>query len=176
MEQNDRNKVNDSEKQPRRPAIKRMPRPRIININLKTVGYFLLGLLVLFFFVNLFNKGSDGLEISVSDFVTNAKANNYSSVDIRDDGKAVATSKIYVVTNTTKSLNIAAKTNLSVYGTSDLQSISLNDLYGLIKPLTFGDTIKLITQPQLFPRTNDIYITDNYIVARSIIPRQKILL
>jgi len=165
MEQND--------KQPKRPTIKRMPRPRVININLKTIGYFVLGLLVLFFFVNLFNKGSDGLEISVSDFVTNAKANNYSSVDIRDDGKAVATSKIYVVTNTTKSLTVATKTNLSVYGNSDLQTISLNDLYGLIKPLTFGDTIKLITQPQLFPRTNEIYITDNYIVAKSIIPSTK---
>ena len=141
---------------------------RMIKINIQSIIYFIVGLIVLFYLLNFFNRGSDGTEISVSQFITNIKDNQYSDIDLRDDGKAVAVSKsYYVLERTTDQKQYSGKDKVKVFQSDAFQDISLDELYNLIRPLDFQDSIKLITQPQLFPRTQEIFISDKLIIARS---------
>jgi cell division protease FtsH len=140
---------------------------KMIKINLQTVAYVFIALILLFYVISFFNKGNEGNEISVSQFVTNLKTNKYASLDIRDDGKAVALSKGYYIAKKDSNTEFTAKTGLKIVNADEYQEISLDELYNLIKPLGFQDTIKLMTQPQLFPRTPELYIADDYILARS---------
>lgn len=149
--------------------ISRMPgKMKVININFKSIVYFGVVLMIVFYLVSIFNKGIDGVETSVSEFVANTKANKYSIVDIRDDGKAIALSKQYVAIKKPDAIAYSTKEKLRVYESADFEVITIDQLYELVRPLTFDQTIKIITQPQLYPRTAEIYISDDYIIARAL--------
>jgi len=151
----------------------KMPKMKIININFKSIAYFVIGLMVLFYVVSLFNKGTDGAEVSLSEFISGIKANKYAIVDLRDDGKAVALSKQYMVVKKPETLTYASKTDLKSISADGFTLINMDELYGLIKPLSFQDTVKLLTQPQLFPRTSELYIAENYIIAKPVVANAK---
>jgi cell division protease FtsH len=140
---------------------------KMIKINLQTIAYAFIALILLFYVISFFNRENEGTEISVSQFVSNLKTNKYANLDIRDDGKAVALSKGYYIAKKDVNNQFSAKTGLKIVNSDEYQEITLDELYDLVKPLGFQDTVKLITQPQLFPRTPELYIAEDFILARS---------
>lgn len=151
-----------------------MPRvkpQRVIRIgfNFNTILLVISIVFILSFVFSQLNSSLDASEVSMSEFVSNIKNNQYSSVDIRDDGRAVAKSKYVFTTNTLEELDLkqTEQTQVLKLSSSDLQEITLDELYDMVRPLNFRELVDAVTNPASVTRASDVFVGEGLILADS---------
>lgn len=152
-----------------KPNLKRAGAPVIrgLGFNFNSLLLLIVVIIIISFIFNMLNSPLSADEISVSDFVSGIKQNEFSRVDIRDDGKAVVTSKYVVGAKIEEGFELNAPDKTKVFSSADMQKITLDELYDMIRPLSFREVISLITNPASINRAEQIYISDSYIIAVS---------
>ena len=142
---------------------------RKININLNTI-FIAIGLIVLASFLfNFFSGSNKDKEVSISDFVTNIKTNKYATVDIRDDGKAVATSKSFDFAPKSATLDPSTQKDTQIFDSNSIEKIDSKTLYDYIRPLSIQETLQTITNPGKILRAKELYISKDSILVNSVV-------
>jgi len=139
-----------------------------ININLNTI-FIAVGLILLGVFIfNFFSGSATGIEISISNFVTNIKENKYSKVDIKDDGKAVAIGKTFYTALKSKKIDLSSQKNTESFDETTIETIDSETLYNFIRPLSIQETLQTITNPGKIQRAKELFISEDYILINLI--------
>lgn len=153
--------------------IKRMPRakaPRrgLLGLNFNTLLIFSLVLLGISFVFNSLAPQA-GSEVSVSNFVQGIKANRYYEIQIRDDGRAIAKTKLLLGTPISEAEDQAAEEFFAQLKSTTQESVtklSLDELFQQIKPLSITEVIRAITNPSSITRYSAIYLGTEEIIAQ----------
>jgi cell division protease FtsH len=154
------------------------PKAKRVNIRKLNPGtiIFIIGLVILgLFLFNTLNTGFSASEVSLTQFVNSIKGNQYSQVDIRDDGKAVATNKYVLGADIKPDFVSVQDQNTRIINSagSEYEEIDLNQLYDLMRPLSFKELVEAITNPRNVKRVTEVFVSDDFIVAQPANPAQK---
>jgi len=160
------------------PNIIRVKPPKVKRLGLNFLVLLMITFVVLGFIFNTFSNDTTAAEVSLSQFVTSIKDNKYSKVDVRDDGKAVATSKFVLGTLVDDGFKLATDKKTAIASTADSQfeEISLEDFYEYMRPLSFRELISGITNPQGVKRVSEVLVSENFIIGQPVYSNQKHLL
>lgn len=139
-----------------------------INFNLNTILTGVVILIAISLAFNFFKGSSDGKEISLNGFVSNIKQDNYAVVDIRDDGKAVAQGKYFIVAPKKSDVELVATKGVTLHTANDLEVLTADNVYELIRPLSLQETFNNITNPNALKRAKEIFVGDTYLIVTQV--------
>ena len=105
-----------------------------LTFNLNTIFAIVAFILLLIVVSSFFNKSTAGNQISLSEFVTNIKADKYAVLDIKDDGTAVAQGKMFLVAPNQTAISLQPRSDTKLVAQKDMTLIDANQLYEMIRP------------------------------------------
>lgn len=139
----------------------------LIGFNLNTFSIFL-GIFVLFtLLMNFFRTDTAAREISLSLFIDNLKNDQYSVVDIRDDGQAIGQGKYVQIADGNVSKDLVGDIDYKTYPGGQIEEVDQDEFFDLLRPLSFGEIIRTTAQGQRIALLQDLYIGENYILAEN---------
>ncbi|KXK26755.1 MAG: ATP-dependent zinc metalloprotease FtsH [candidate division WS6 bacterium OLB20] len=160
--------------------IKRMPRvkrPSGIGFNFNTLFAVSIILLLVSVVFNMLNAPFQAVEVSVSEFVQSIKNNEYATVQIRDDGRAIARTKPLIGTELGESGIELEEADRVVRQENDgFETVSIDQLYESVRPLGIREIFSSITAPDKIHRVAAVYVGSEQIFARATDPAKKDLL
>lgn len=136
---------------------------KVVQINMTPVFVVIGLILFLTFALNFFSRASEATEINTTKLLENLNNNQYSSLDIRDDGRVIATSKYIIGAQVDKSIQFDSSKQLVPI--QDYDEISEADLYEMIRPLNFQEQIDLVTNRSSLRRAEALFIADDFVIV-----------
>lgn len=153
--------------------VKRMPRlrRRWLGFNLNTFSL-IIGIFILISIIsNIIGSQINAREIGLSRFIDNIKNDNYSVVEIRDDGKAVGLGK-YILTaeniqNDKLKGVVDEKVDFKNLSDGSIEEINRDKFLKLIKPLTLKELVSATTKGERLETIKNIYIGKAFILLEN---------
>lgn len=162
-------KKNTQNKAPGSKNKKNSSKARVIRLNLNPLVLLTVGFFLFFLVAGVVNQvgNSTVQQVSVSEFVQGIKQNQYSGVDIQDDGRILAQDKYVLTANITNDEQI--KITDSTKGVSEdegLEQIELSQLVEELKPADPLEQLRsLVNAGEPSQAISEIIIADNFILA-----------
>jgi len=116
--------------------------------------------------VSSFFSGSEkGVQTTLTDLVSGIKNDRYSQVDIQDDGRALGIGKAFQIAKTQIDLSLETREDTLLIKQSDLESLTQDKLYDLIRPLDLKESFDAILNPNKIQRASEIYLGDDFTIV-----------
>jgi len=125
--------------------------------------------------MNLFSSQVNAREISLSRFIDNIKNDNYSVVEIRDDGKATGTGKYMQVSENipVEELNNKITEDIDFKNSADgtIEEIDKDEIIRLISPMSFREIISTTARGNRIETIKNIYVADRFLLLENSNPK-----
>lgn len=159
------------------PKISRIPKSRRkwIGFNFNTFSL-ILGILILSsLLINIFGTQVNAREVSLSQFIDNIKNDNYSVVEIRDDGKATGTGKFMQVSEniSVEDLKGVMPDDVDFKTSSDetIKEIDKDKIIQLLTPLSFKEIVLTTARGNRVETIKNIYVADKFLLLENSNPK-----
>ncbi|MEI7579910.1 MAG: ATP-dependent zinc metalloprotease FtsH [bacterium] len=129
--------------------------------------YIIGGLIAVSIIWSLFSPGLNAREIELNNLIHNLKNNQYAKLDIRDDGKVVATKKYIALAKGNIQEIKSSDKKLVVKQITDnkqIKEISLNDLAAKLKPLSLKELVQRLKNRDT-TNIQTVFISEDFILA-----------
>jgi len=163
------NKNNNQSKEAKKSFIRKNPSAMKIGFNSNTLFAVVFVILVVSLLFNVVQGFfSDTQNINVSEFIEKTNNNQYQSIDLRDDGTVLATTKSLASVNFEDGDTITTDLNdeNTAHVNEDLETVDMNTLYDSIRPLGFSELLSAVTNPSEIKRATSIFLAEDYIIAK----------
>ena len=128
--------------------------------------WLVVGVILIFsILINLFNTSLEANEIPLNEMLSKIKDNEYSALDLRDDGRIVAQDKYVYAAELEGDISLRESDDTNI--NKDLDELTVEELIGHIKPLSFTELLNTIKEPSSIVRISSIYIGDDFIIANN---------
>jgi cell division protease FtsH len=147
-----------------------------LNFNINTILTITSIVLLMLLIGSFFSGGQEGVQTTLSDFVSGIKNDRYSQVNIQDDGRAVAEGKLFQIAKTQMDLSLEARNDTLLIKQADLENLSPDKLYDLIRPLDLKESFNAILNPNQVERASEIYLGEDFTIVVPADPAAKDIL
>jgi len=114
---------------------------------------------------SFFSGGEKGVQTTLTDLVSGIKNDRYSQVDIQDDGRALGIGKAFQIAKTQMDLSLESREDTLLIKQSDLENLTQDKLYDLIRPLDLKESFDAILNPNQIQRASEIYLGDDFTIV-----------
>ncbi len=136
-----------------------------LNFNLNTIFTITSIVLLMLLVSSFFSGGEKGVQTTLTDLVSGIKNDRYSQVDIQDDGRALGIGKAFQIAKTQMDLSLESREDTLLIKQSDLENLTQDKLYDLIRPLDLKESFDAILNPNQIQRASEIYLGDDFTIV-----------